>query len=291
MLKSMTGFGTATVENADYKVTIELKAVNQRFLELNFHIGRQLSAVENAMREVIKEKVARGKLDIYINFVDKRENDANVQVNKGLVLAYKKALDEISELTAMPKINSVIDIANVPDVLSIEDEQDIDSMKPLVLEGMLSALEKFNAMRIAEGQNIEKDFLMRLEILSDLKGKAEKIAPAIVSDYREKLTSRLQELLAGSVDETRIIEETAIFADKVNYTEEVVRLGSHFKQFSDIIVNAAEPVGRKLDFLVQEINRETNTIGSKANKTEVAQIVVDMKCELEKLREQIQNIE
>ena len=291
MLKSMTGFGTATVENADYKVTIELKAVNQRFLELNFHIGRQLSAVENAMREVIKEKVARGKLDIYINFVDKRENAANVQVNKGLVLAYKKALDEISELTAMPKINSVIDIANVPDVLSIEDEQDIDSMKPLVLEGMLSALEKFNAMRIAEGQNIEKDFLMRLEILSDLKGKAEKIAPAIVSDYREKLTSRLQELLAGNADETRIIEETAIFADKVNYTEEVVRLGSHFKQFSDIIVNAAEPVGRKLDFLVQEINRETNTIGSKANKTEVAQIVVDMKCELEKLREQIQNIE
>ena len=291
MLKSMTGFGTATVENADYKVTIELKAVNQRFLELNFHMGRQLSAIENNMREVIKEKVARGKLDIYINFVDKRESAAKVQVNKGLVLAYKKALDEISELTAVPKINSVIDIANVPDVLSVENEQDIDGMKPLVLEGLLATLEKFNAMRIAEGEHIEKDFLMRLDILAKLKDRAEKIAPDIVSDYRERLNNRLQELLDGKADETRIIEETAIFADKVNYTEEVVRLGSHFKQFHDIIVKADEPVGRKLDFLVQEINRETNTIGSKANKTEVAQIVVDMKCELEKLREQIQNIE
>lgn len=292
MLKSMTGFGSAIEENAEYKVSVEIKAVNQRFLELNFHIPRQLNQWEDDLRKSIRQVAARGKLDIFINFADKRQQTAAITVNKGLLLAYQKALNNMSDVLHVARPDDVKTFVDFPEILQVDDTQELDSLKPLLFKAATKALAEFDAMRKTEGANIVKDFVMRLAKLEQQKDKIKALAPAIAENYREQLKNRLQELLAETeIDETRIIQETAMYADKVNYTEEVVRLGSHFQQFQHIIAEAAEPVGRKLDFLIQEINRETNTIGSKANNMEAARVVVDMKSEIEKLREQVQNIE
>lgn len=291
MLKSMTGYGSAVTENEDYKVSVELKSVNQRFLELNFHMGRQLAPWEDELRKTIKKTAARGKMDIYINFVDKREKSANIRVNKGLVLAYHQALNDMSDMLHVARPDDVAVFANFPDVLQVEEDADLSGMKPLLLAAMEQALASYDAMRSVEGENIRQDFVQRLAKLENLRAKVEKLGPQIVKAYRQRLQEMLSEALQqAEIDENRIIQETALYADKVNYTEEVVRLKSHFQQFAQIL-ETSEPVGRKLDFLIQELNRETNTIGSKANSTEAAQIVVDMKSEIEKLREQVQNIE
>lgn len=292
MLKSMTGFGAAACETEAYKVSVEVKAVNQRFLEINFHMGRQLSQWEDALRKCIKGVVARGKLDVYVNFTDKRESQAHIRVNKGLVLAYQQALNEMSDVLHLARPDDVHAFAAFPDVLAIESDSDISGMKPLLLQTLEQALASFDEMRSAEGSNIEADFRTRLEKLMVMREKVSALAPGIVQAYRDHLQQTIAEALQSQAfDETRLIQETAIYADRVDITEELVRLGSHFQQFRQIIAKASEPVGRKLDFLIQEINRETNTIGSKANSTEAAQLVVDMKSEIEKLREQVQNIE
>ena len=292
MLKSMTGFGAAVAETEAYKVSVELKAVNQRFLELNFHMGRQLNPWEDALRKTIKAVAARGKKDIYINFTDKRESQASIRVNKGLVQAYHQALNDMSDKLHVARPDDVATFAGFPDILQVESDTDISPMEPVLLQAMEDALAQFDAMRQTEGENIRQDFLHRIDRLEQMKDQVHALAPAIVQGYRDHLQKVVSEALSeADIDETRIIQETALYADKVNYTEEVVRLGSHFQQFRQIIEAAEEPVGRKLDFLIQELNRETNTIGSKANSTEAAQIVVDMKSEVEKLREQVQNIE
>ena len=292
MLKSMTGFGAAVAETEAYKVSVELKAVNQRFLELNFHMGRQLNPWEDALRKTIKAVAARGKMDIYINFTDKRESQASIRVNKGLVQAYHQALNDMSDMLHVARHDDVATFAGFPDILQVESDTDISPMEPVLLQAMEDALAQFDAMRQTEGENIRQDFLHRIDRLEQMKDQVHALAPAIVQGYRDHLQKVVSEALSeADIDETRIIQETALYADKVNYTEEVVRLGSHFQQFRQIIEAAEEPVGRKLDFLIQELNRETNTIGSKANSTEAAQIVVDMKSEVEKLREQVQNIE
>lgn len=292
MLKSMTGFGAAAIETEDYKVSVEVKAVNQRFLEINFHMGRQLSQWEDALRKCIKGVAARGKLDVYVSFADKRESQAHIRVNKGLVLAYQQALNEMSDVLHLARPDDVQAFAAFPDVLEIESDSDISVMKPLLLQAMEQALANFDAMRAAEGSNIEADFAARLKKLLSMRARVSELAPGIVQAYRDHLQQTIAEALQSQTfDETRLIQETAIYADRVDITEELVRLGSHFQQFQQIVAQSAEPVGRKLDFLIQEINRETNTIGSKANSTEAAQLVVDMKSEIEKLREQIQNIE
>ncbi|MCH3958588.1 MAG: YicC family protein [Selenomonas sp.] len=292
MLKSMTGFGAAVAETEAYKVSVELKAVNQRFLELNFHMGRQLNPWEDALRKTIKAVAARGKMDIYINFTDKRESQASIRVNKGLVQAYHQALNDMSDMLHVARPDDVATFAGFPDILQVESDTDISPMEPVLLQAMEDALAQFDAMRQTEGENIRQDFLHRIDRLEQMKDQVHALAPAIVQGYRDHLQKVVSEALSeADIDETRIIQETALYADKVNYTEEVVRLGSHFQQFRQIIEAAEEPVGRKLDFLIQELNRETNTIGSKANSTEAAQIVVDMKSEVEKLREQVQNIE
>ena len=292
MLKSMTGFGAAVAETEAYKVSVELKAVNQRFLELNFHMGRQLNPWEDALRKTIKAVAARGKMDIYINFTDKRESQASIRVNKGLVQAYHQALNDMSDMLHVARPDDVATFAGFPDILQVESDTDISPMEPVLLQAMEDALAQFDAMRQTEGENIRQDFLHRIDRLEQMKDQVHALAPAIVQGYRDHLQKVVSEALSeADIDETRIIQETALYADKVNYTEEVVRLGSHFQQFRQIIEAAEEPVGRKLDFLIQELNRETNTIGSKANSTEAAQIVVDMKSEVEKLREQVQKIE
>jgi uncharacterized protein (TIGR00255 family) len=292
MLKSMTGFGAAALETDDYKVSVEIKAVNQRFLEINFHIGRQLNAWEDALRKAIKGVVARGKVDVFINYVDKRENQTEIRIDKGLVLAYQQALNHMSDVLHAARPDDVQIFAGFPDVLKVDTSVNLEGMKQVLLQTMQEALRAFDKMRSVEGENIREDFCARLEKLEVMRNKLGEIAPGIVSASREHLRQTIAQALASQTfDETRLIQETAIYADRVDITEEIVRLESHFGQFRRIVEDAAEPVGRKLDFLIQEINRETNTIGSKANSTEAAQLVVDMKSEIEKLREQVQNIE
>ena len=291
MLKSMTGFGAATVENDAYKVIVELKAVNQRFLEMNFHMPRQFGQWEENLRQLIRNVAARGKVDIFINYVDKRETKSTIRVDKGLALAYQAAMNELSDTLHLPRPDSAAMFAGFPDVLQVEQSLEMEGLQPVLEDALQQALTVFDHMRQREGAHIAEDFEQRLTKLEGMRQQLITLAPAIVEERRQHLQEVLDEALAGKdFDETRIIQETALFADRVNYTEEVVRLESHIAQFRQIMA-AGEPSGRKLDFLIQEFNRETNTIGSKANSKDAAQLVVDMKSEIEKIREQVQNIE
>ena len=292
MIKSMTGFGAGDAETADFKVHIEVKAVNQRFLETNYHMPYSMNMFENQLTKKIKEYASRGKLDINIRFQDLRDKAVTVKVDKGLVAAYGQALQEISSQLELSAPLTAAQIASYPDVLKLNEENaDLEAAQPVLMQAMEQALESFVAMREAEGQNIQRDLLARIDTLENFVGELEKLAPEIVAAYRQRLENLLREYLAKEdIEESRIIQEVALFTDKVNYTEETVRLRSHFDQFRQIIT-AGEPVGRKLDFLIQEMNREINTVASKANSAGAAQFVVDVKSEIEKIREQIQNIE
>ena len=292
MIKSMTGFGAGDAETADFKVHIEVKAVNQRFLETNYHMPYSMNMFENQLTKKIKEYASRGKLDINIRFQDLRDKAVTVKVDKGLVAAYGQALQEISRQLELSAPVTAAQIASYPDVLKLNEENaDLEAAQPVLMQAMEQALESFVAMREAEGQNIQRDLLARIGTLENFVGELEKLAPEIVAAYRQRLENLLREYLAKEdIEESRIIQEVALFTDKVNYTEETVRLRSHFDQFRQIIT-AGEPVGRKLDFLIQEMNREINTVASKANSAGAAQFVVDVKSEIEKIREQIQNIE
>lgn len=292
MIKSMTGFGAGDAETADFKVHVEVKAVNQRFLETNYHMPYSMNMFENQLTKKIKEYASRGKLDINIRFQDLRDKAVTVKVDKGLVAAYGQALQEISSQLELSAPVTAAQIASYPDVLKLNEENaDLEAAQPVLMQAMEQALESFVAMREAEGQNIQRDLLARIGTLENFVGELEKLAPEIVAAYRQRLENLLREYLAKEdIEESRIIQEVALFTDKVNYTEETVRLRSHFDQFRQIIT-AGEPVGRKLDFLIQEMNREINTVASKANSAGAAQFVVDVKSEIEKIREQIQNIE
>ena len=292
MIKSMTGFGAGDAETADFKVHIEVKAANQRFLETNYHMPYSMNMFENQLTKKIKEYASRGKLDINIRFQDLRDKAVTVKVGKGLVAAYGQALQEISSQLELSAPVTAAQIASYPDVLKLNEENaDLEAAQPVLMQAMEQALESFVAMREAEGQNIQRDLLARIGTLENFVGELEKLAPEIVAAYRQRLENLLREYLAKEdIEESRIIQEVALFTDKVNYTEETVRLRSHFDQFRQIIT-AGEPVGRKLDFLIQEMNREINTVASKANSAGAAQFVVDVKSEIEKIREQIQNIE
>ena len=292
MLKSMTGYGEGAAESADWKVRVEVKTVNQRFLDIAFHTPKLLNAEEAHMRDRIKQTVARGKLDLFVTVEDLREKSAGIRVDRKLALAYHQALNEMSDLLRVARPDDVATIVSYPDVLSVEETASFEGGEPVLDEALDKALSALDTMRQTEGENLKQDFLHRIETLSGFVEKLRTLAPDIVAHYRERLQATMDELLsAEDIDETRIIEETALYADKVNFTEEVVRLESHFAQFRAIIEGADAPVGRKLDFLIQEMNREANTIGSKCQSAEAAQTVVDMKSEIEKLREQVQNIE
>ncbi len=292
MIKSMTGFGAGDCENQDFKVHVEIKAVNQRYLETNYHMPYSLNMFENSLTKTIKEYASRGKLDINIRFQDLRDKSVNIAVDKGLVEAYGKALQDIQCQLQLTSPITASQIAAYPDVLKIaEENQDLEAAEPVLLTAVREALENFVAMRTAEGKNIQADLLSRINTLESFVGELEKLSPEIVASYKQRLETLLEEYLAKeNIEENRIIQEVALFTDKVNYTEETVRLRSHFTQFRSIITSD-EPVGRKLDFLIQEMNREINTVASKANSSGAAQFVVDVKSEIEKIREQIQNIE
>jgi len=259
---------------------------------VSFRMPRCMFPWEDAMRKHIKKAAARGKLEVQIVFEDKREHAASIRVNRSLALAYQKALNELSDLLHIARVDDVAMIADRPDVLAVEENRVMEGLDEILLSALDEALRGLDAMRSKEGEHLARDFSHRLEILERLVDEVEALAPDIVSDHRNRIEKTLKELLsAEQIDETRIIQETALYADKVNFTEEVVRLRSHFAQFRSIQRDAGDSVGRKLDFLIQEMNREANTIGSKANQAAAARIVVEIKSEIEKLREQVQNIE
>ena len=293
MLKSMTGFGAGLAETEDYRAAIEVKAVNQRYLDLDIRAPHVLDPFLEAMKNKVKAYASRGKLTISVQLLDKREHVREIRLDKPLAIAYHKALNEISDLLHLPRPDDVQTISAYPGVLTAMDTQEgLEGADEVLLSALEQAMRQFTEMREKEGENLKADFLKRIDLLSQQVEEVAALGPEIVRQYRERLEAMVKEALAGAeIDEARIVQETAIYSDRVNFTEEIVRLRSHFEQFRAILENAADPVGRKLDFLIQEMNREVNTTASKANNVCAAKIAVEMKSEIEKLREQVQNIE
>ena len=288
--RSMTGYGAGTAETADYRVVVEMKAVNQRFLEIAPHMPRAFGAWEGDLRELIRTRVARGKLDVYVSFEDRSEKRYAVHVNEGLARAYYAALGRVAHALDAPLSDGVRMTAAYEGVITISEDADLSGARSVFLDAAARALDALDVMRLAEGAHIVRDFEKRLARLEEQREEVKRHAPQITADYRAHLTAVLAEFRTVTPDETRIMQEAALYADRVNVTEELVRLASHFAQFRTILAEE-EPVGRRLDFLLQEINRETNTIGSKVNSAAIQQVVVAMKNEVEKLREQVQNLE
>ena len=288
--RSMTGYGAGTAETADYRVVVEMKAVNQRFLEIALHMPRAFGAWEGDLRELIRTRVARGKLDVYVSFEDRSEKRYAVHVNEELARAYYAALGRVARAVDAPLSDGVRMTAAYEGVITISEDADLSGARTVFLDAAARALDALDVMRLAEGAHIVCDFEKRLARLEAQREEVKRHAPQIVADYRAHLTEVLAEFRTVTPDETRIMQEAALYADRVNVTEELVRLASHFAQFRTILAEE-EPVGRRLDFLLQEINRETNTIGSKVNSAAIQQVVVAMKNEVEKLREQVQNLE
>lgn len=291
-LRSMTGFGSALFETEDFSVHVEIKSVNQRYLEVQFHMPHVLSALEAKLRRTIAETLSRGKVDVYLSYHCKKKTLQRVTLNEALAKEYGYALDQLSEMLKMERCKDVHTIAAYQDVLLVEDVEAPKGLEEIILEALQFALNRLDTMRQEEGAHIGEDFLERMDRLQDYTNQLEFIAPNLTEHYKQRLMEKIKALLLDtSVDEARLLQEVAIYADKVDYTEEIVRLHSHFKQFHEIICEEVGPCGRRLDFLLQEINREANTIASKVNNADAAQIVVLMKSELEKIREQVQNLE
>jgi len=292
LANSMTGFGRGEAEGLGYRFSIEIKSVNHRYLEVLVKTPRTLNVFEDPIRKIIQESVQRGRIEIYINSKETEEKKSLVKVDKDLALAYDNSLKELASLLNSAYLTDIYRLVSLPEVLRVEDEEtDLEALWPLLAGAVQDALAELLEMRQSEGERLCFDLSARLATLKKITDRISLRAPLVVVEYQERLKERLNNLLSDAVlDETRLAMEVALFADRAAIDEELVRLYSHFEQFEKIL-NTAGPVGRKLDFLVQEMNREVNTIGSKANDLEIAQLVVDGKSELEKIREQIQNIE
>lgn len=298
MIRSMTGFGSATFDNGIYKIGVEMKAVNNRYRDISIRMPSGLRALEASIVEALNKYALRGKIDIYINFVNNNEENKKLAIDKDLLIAYYKSLQEINttiksvDKKAKLKNISLIDLANFQGVINLADDSlDLEAIKPLLVATVEEATEEFVKMKCIEGENLKKDLLRRLDIIAKHTEKIKVIAPERLVNYRTQLIETLKSLLSEqNIDENRTIQECAIMADKMDITEEIVRMGSHLQQFKASLEMEGN-IGRKLDFIVQEMNRETNTMASKANNAEIANLVVEIKGELEKIREQIQNIE
>ncbi|MGM9518961.1 MAG: YicC/YloC family endoribonuclease [Acidaminococcus sp.] len=298
MVQSMTGYGRGAVVEKDFSFSIEIKTVNHRYTELNLRLPRFLNPVENRIRKLLLARIQRGHVDVFINASYTGTEGRKVTIDKGLAKAYHDSLEELTSLLQVPAETGqqeLFFIANRPDVLvPAEADIDLDSLWPGMENAVNEALDHLVAMRRTEGENISRDVAARIGRIESQLETLQQRAPETVKAYRERLTRQLKELLAdagtGPLDESRIIQETAIYADRVNVTEEMVRLHSHLDQFNRLLAEE-KPVGRRMDFLVQEMNREANTIASKAGDAQMIQTIVDMKSEIEKVREQIQNIQ
>ena len=291
-MKSMTGFGRSEIIKNNHKVSIEIKTVNNRFLDINPRMPRTLLYLEESVRSEIKNKLTRGRVDLYINYDTVGESKKTLSVDTGLVKAYLEAAKQIKEVSGLEDEISVFSLMKMPDVIKYEDAPvDEDEIKEVLMEALGAALNELVEARDVEGKRMVKDLLMRIELLRGILAKIEEREPLVVEEYKAKLRDRLETLLKDTdLDENRFNTEVLYFADRASITEEIVRLKSHFDQ-CELILKSDTAQGRNLDFLIQEMNREFNTIGSKSSDVTITNGVLAAKGEVEKIREQIQNIE
>lgn len=289
---SMTGYGKATKELDGRTLTIELKSVNNRFLDINNKMPKLLLFAEDRLRKEIQTAISRGRVDVFISYVDNRETEKKVGVDLGLAKGYYEAGKTLNSALSLTNDMTTTAFFRLPDVVKpMQEEDDSEVLLELVASTVKEALQNMNKMRAIEGEKLKADILSRVEVLKGYLKKVEERAPMVVANYREKLQARMTEILGKvEVDEAKLLNEVAFFTDKANVDEEITRLKSHFIQAENIL-GKEQLVGRKLDFLVQEFNRETNTICSKSNDLELTNIGLLMKSEIEKIREQIQNLE
>ena len=291
----MTGYGRAQRVYGSRTVTIELRSVNNRYLDCTVKMPRAYISAEDALKGRIQALVARGKVDVFVTVVSAGDKSVTVTVNEPLAKAYLEALYQLSQLDGRKQLQercTITELARFPDVLTAEKgEEDLEELKEQLLAVLEEAVDDFNAMRTREGDKLRNDILGRAGRIEELVAMVEERSPGIVADYRARLSAKMAEVLQNTqIDESRILTEAAIYADKVAVDEETVRLKSHLSQLRQMLSQGGA-VGRKLDFLIQEFNREANTIGSKCNDIETTRYVVDIKAEIEKIREQVQNIE
>ena len=292
MIKSMTGFGRCEVNRDDRKVSVEIKSVNHRYLELGVKIPRKLNYLDNDIRNLAKEYVERGKVDIFITYQNLGEGDEDVRYNATLAKEYYDAFKQVSEDLGIENDVKTSYIMRSPDVITIESaEEDEDAVKDIVLEATKGALEKLVESRSNEGERLKKDVLEKLESIKANVDFIEEKSPVIVDEYKEKINEKVHELLEDNqIDESRIAQEVTMFADKVCVDEEIVRLKSHVNAMVETF-DQEGVVGRRLDFITQEMNREANTTLSKTTDSEISERAITLKTDIEKVREQIQNIE
>ena len=293
MIKSMTGFGRCEIVNEDAKITVEMKAVNHRYLDLGIKMPRRFNVYESAIRAKIKELgVERVKVDVFINCEDYKEEQGTLKFNAALAQEYVSVFQRMQEELGVENDLRASTLARMPEVLTIEQEEDDEEeLWQMLQDGIFGAVENFNQTRIKEGENLKRDLIGKLDQMEEVVNQIESRSPGVMQEYRERITAKVTEFLENtSVDDSRIAAEVTLFADKVCTDEETVRLHSHIHMMKDNLLSGGS-LGRKLDFLAQEMNREANTILSKANDLQVSELGISLKTEIEKVREQIQNIE
>ena len=292
MIKSMTGFGRCEVQKDSRKFTVELKSVNHRYLDVNIRMPKKLNFFETAIRTLLKSYANRGKVDIFITYEDLSQTQVSVKYNATLAAEYMKYLKQMEEEFGLENDVRVSTLSRYPEVFTMEEQsEDEEELWNGLKEALEGAFTQFVETRKTEGENLKKDIISKLDLLSEQIGFIEERSPQIVAEYRAKLEDKMKELLADTqIEESRIASEVILFADKICTDEEVVRLKSHISHMRNTLEEKDE-IGRKLDFIAQEMNREANTILSKANDIEVSDRAISLKTEIEKIREQIQNIE
>ena len=292
MIKSMTGYGRARKTLNKRDITVEVRSVNNRYLDCTVKMPRMYTFAEDAIKQCVQKAISRGKVDVFITVDASAADVAKVTVNRELAAGYTAALRELAEVCGMESHVTPEQLSRFPDVLTVtKADEDLETVSADLCQVLDEALTAYNEMRAVEGRKLAEDICNRLATIEDYTAQVEKRSPETVAEYRAKLTARMQEVLQSTtIDAQRILTEAAIYADKVAVDEETVRLRSHVAQLRTMIASD-EPMGRKMDFLIQEVNRESNTIGSKCNDVAIAQVVVNLKAEVEKMREQVQNIE
>ncbi|WP_338032013.1 YicC/YloC family endoribonuclease [Dehalobacterium formicoaceticum] len=292
LVRSMTGYGRGAGSSANQMITVEAKSVNHRYLEIVVRMPKQLLPLEERIKKLVQEKVTRGRLDLFLTLEKTGDQKNLVKVDKEIGLAYYKALKELSSLCQIGEEINLAQLAQMPGVIMIEEEkEDLEAIWPGIEEAVIQACQELVTMRTGEGEKLALDLKNRGRDILDYVRQIEERSPLVVQEYQEKLTQRVQELLGEiQIDESKLASEVAFFADRASITEELVRLKSHLSQMN-LFLDSNDAVGRKLDFLVQEMNREINTIGSKGNDLAINRVVVEVKSELEKVREQVQNLE
>ena len=292
-MKSMTGYGKSILAKEKREYQVEIKTVNHRYLDISIKMPKILSYLEEQIKKEISSKIKRGKVDVFITFENNSEEGKNIKINKELAKVYINELRQLADEENLTKEIPVMEIAKLPDILSIKIDQEDEKIKQEMLEAVSNATESLNRMKKIEGDKIGQDLNRRIDKIESKIEEISKKSTGLIEEYVVKLEKRIQEILkTEEIDKSRIAQEVVIYADKCSIEEEITRMKSHIYQFRTLISSdTAETIGKKLDFIIQEMNRETNTIGSKSNSLDITNGVIDIKTELEDIREQIQNIE